>query len=217
VGGWNYTHDGHAKGLRVSRILIATTNRGKLREIRRALEGVSVRWLSLEDLHHVPEPEETGRTFAENALLKARYYAAASDLPTVAEDSGLAIDALGGRPGVESARYPGATYPDKFRGLYRELAPHRPPWTARFVCSLAFVEKAKGQIQPLFTCEATVEGEIADGPRGTFGFGYDPIFFYAPYSSTLGEVDDARKLAVSHRGQAFRQFRDWLQRRGPLP
>lgn len=216
MGGWNYTHDGHAKGLRVSRILIATTNRGKLREIRRALEGVSVRWLSLEDLHHVPEPEETGRTFAENALLKARYYAAASDLPTVAEDSGLAIDALAGRPGVESARYPGATYPDKFRGLYRELAPHPRPWTARFVCSLAFVSQAKGQFQPLFTCEATVEGEIADGPRGTFGFGYDPIFFYLPYSSTLGEVDDARKLAVSHRGKAFRQFRDWLQQR-PLP
>lgn len=245
MGGWNYTHDGHAKGLRVSRILIATTNRGKLREIRRALEGVSVRWLSLEDLHHVPEPEETGRTFAENALLKARYYAAASDLPTVAEDSGLAIDALGGRPGVESARYPGATYPDKFRGLYRELAPHRRPWTAKFVCSLAFVDKAKGPrpkaqenlapdrdkqdlpgamglgpraLQVLFTCEATVEGEIAESPLGTYGFGYDPIFFYPPYSSTLGEVDDARKLAVSHRGRAFRQFRDWLQqRRGPLP
>jgi XTP/dITP diphosphohydrolase len=207
----------------VSRILIATTNRGKLREIRRALEGVSVRWLSLEDLHHVPEPEETGRTFAENALLKARYYAAASDLPTVAEDSGLAIDALAGRPGVESARYPGATYPDKFRGLYRELAPHPRPWTARFVCSLAFVDKAQGArpkaaLQVLFTCEAAVEGEIADGPRGTFGFGYDPIFYYPAYSSTLGEVDDARKLAVSHRGKAFRQFRDWLQQRqGPLP
>jgi XTP/dITP diphosphohydrolase len=213
----------------VGRILIATTNRGKLREIRRALEGVSVRWLSLEDLHHVPEPEETGRTFAENALLKARYYAAASDLPTVAEDSGLAIDVLGGRPGVESARYPGATYPDKFRGLYRELAPHPRPWTARFFCSLAFVDKAKGQgpnaeaepslkpqapsLQPLFTCEATVEGEIAESPLGTYGFGYDPIFYYPAYSSTLGEVDDARKLAVSHRGKAFRQFREWLQQR----
>lgn len=230
MGGWNYTHDGHAKGLRVSRILIATTNRGKLREIRRALEGVSVRWLSLEDLHHVPEPEETGRTFAENALLKARYYAAASDLPTVAEDSGLAIDALGGRPGVESARYPGATYPDKFRGLYRELAPHPRPWTARFVCSLAFVGQAEGRgpkaaedrvqapgerpkAQVLFTCAAAVEGEIAESPRGAYGFGYDPIFYYPGYSSTLGEVDDARKLAVSHRGKAFRQFRDWLQQR----
>jgi XTP/dITP diphosphohydrolase len=238
VGGWNYTHDGHAKGLRVGRILIATTNRGKLREIRRALEGVSARWLSLEDLHHVPEPEETGRTFAENALLKARYYAAASDLPTVAEDSGLAIDVLGGRPGVESARYPGATYPDKFRGLYRELAPHPRPWTARFFCSLAFVGQAEGRgpkaedkkgltlasglgplaLPVLFTCEATVQGEIAESPRGTYGFGYDPIFYYPPYSSTLGEVDEARKLAVSHRGKAFRQFRDWLQqRRGSLP
>jgi XTP/dITP diphosphohydrolase len=244
----------------VNRLLVATTNPGKLREIRRVLDGVPVMLLSLSDVSAVAEPEETGRTFAENALLKARYYAAASGVPTVAEDSGLVIDALGGRPGVQSARYPGATYADKFRGLYRELAAHPRPWTARFVCSLAFAGQAKGQwpmaqedqlqvrdprpkaqgdllprresdaqdkrgfpwatgpgpraLQVLFRCEATVEGEIADGPHGTFGFGYDPIFYYPPYSSTLGEVTDERKLAVAHRGKAFRQFREWLLRDG---
>jgi XTP/dITP diphosphohydrolase len=225
----------------VTTILIATTNPGKLREIRYLLDEVPCRWVILGD---VPEPEETGPTFAENAVLKARYYAAASGLPTVAEDSGLVIDALGGRPGVTSARYPGATYPDKFRHLYQELAPYSRPWTARFVCSLAFVGQPHGEtpgareehspatpsastigvtatwplgLAPwalLFTTEATVEGEIAEAPAGAYGFGYDPIFFYPPYGCTLGEVQGERKLAVAHRGKAFRAFREWLRRRG---
>jgi XTP/dITP diphosphohydrolase len=206
----------------VTTVLIATTNAGKLREIRLLLDHVPFRWLTLQDVPAVPEPEETGETFAANAVLKARYYAAASHFPTVAEDSGLVIDALGGRPGVMSARYPGATYPDKFRNLYQELAPHSRPWTARFVCSLAFVGNADSSAFPvafghwpladsvLFTTEATVEGEIAEAPTGTFGFGYDPIFFYRPYGCTLGEVEGDRKLAVAHRGKAFRAFREWL-------
>ncbi len=182
---------------------------------------------SLADFPSVPEPEETGLTFAENAHLKARYYAAAYGLPTVADDSGLVIDALGGRPGVESARYPGATYPDKFVNLYRELEAHPRPWTARFVCAVAFVDRAQGQgpkakegfpwaIGPgplAFSCEATVEGEIAPAPRGSFGFGYDPIFYYPPYGCTLGEVDGEKKLAVAHRGKAFRMFAEWLKNR----
>jgi XTP/dITP diphosphohydrolase len=205
-------------------VLIATTNPGKLREIRHVLQGVPLAFKTLTDLPDVVEPEEIGATFAENACLKAAYYAAASGLPTVAEDSGLVIDALGGRPGVRSARYPGATYPDKFRELYRELAPHPRPWPARFVCALAFVappgvevsrfSSAFGPRPPaltaLFTCEATVEGEISDTPKGAFGFGYDPVFYYPPYGCTLGEVDGDRKLAVGHRGKAFRQFREWL-------
>jgi XTP/dITP diphosphohydrolase len=203
----------------VTAILIATTNPGKLREIRLVLEGLPYEWRSIADLGAIDEPEETGQTFAENALLKARYYAAASGLPTVAEDSGLVIDALDGRPGVMSARYPGTTYPDKFRHLYRELAAHPRPWTARFVCSLAFVDQATGQWPKaegdvLFTTEATVEGVIADAPKGAFGFGYDPIFFHPPYGCTLGEVDGERKLAVAHRGKAFRAFGAWLTRAG---
>jgi XTP/dITP diphosphohydrolase len=111
---------------------------------------------------------------------------------------------------VESARYPGATYADKFAGLYRELASHPRPWTARFVCSLAFVGPPADGSPVLFQCEATVEGEIASEPIGTYGFGYDPIFFYPPYGTTLGNVPDERKLEVAHRGKAFREFRKWL-------
>lgn len=192
-------------------MLIATTNQGKVREIRRVLAPLGVELKTLADLPPIEEPEETGRTFAANALLKATYYAAFSGLPTVAEDSGLVIDALDGRPGVQSARYPGATYAEKFAGLYRELAPFPRPWPARFLCSLAYVNApAAGTPRLLFACEARVEGEIAPAPRGTFGFGYDPIFYYPPYERTLGEVTDEEKLAVSHRGAAFRQFAAWF-------
>jgi len=193
-------------------LLVATTNRGKAREIRLVLDGLSADLKVLTDWPDVPAPAETGRTFAENARLKARYYAGVSGLPTVAEDSGLVIDALDGRPGVTSARYPGATYAEKFAGLYRELGVHPRPWSARFVCALAYVERLEAR-EPQFACEAHVDGEIADRPRGQYGFGYDPIFFYAPYGRTLGEVDDATKLAVAHRGQAFRAFRRWWEAR----
>ena len=220
-------------------LLIATTNPGKVREIRLVLGDAPVELKTLADVPRLMEPEETGATFAENAWLKARYYCLATGLPTVAEDSGLAIDALGGRPGVESARYPGETYADKFAGLYRELASHARPWTARFVCSVAYAGPsgpsgssgpgasgssgpgasgssgpgASGSSGPvlLYTCEATVEGEIADTPVGSFGFGYDPIFYYPSYGTTLGNVADERKLAVAHRGKAFRQFAAWLK------
>jgi XTP/dITP diphosphohydrolase len=194
-------------------MLIATTNPGKVREIRRVLAGLPIHVKTLADLPPFQEPEETGRTFAENALLKANYYARSSGQATVAEDSGLVIDALGGRPGVESARYPGATYADKFANLYRELSGHPRPWMARFVCSLAHVGAPgpKGSAV-LFTYEATVEGEIAPEPRGANGFGYDPIFFYPPFGRTLGEATDDEKLAVSHRGAAFAAFKSWLER-----
>jgi XTP/dITP diphosphohydrolase len=197
-------------------MLIATTNPGKIREIRLALAGLPVQFLTLADRPSVAEPEETGRTFAENALLKANYYAQASLVDTVAEDSGLVIDALDGRPGVHSARYPGDTYADKFANLYRELAGHPRPWTARYVCALAFVSpRAQGEPVVLFTAEGQVEGEIAPDPRGAFGFGYDPIFFYPPFGQTLGEASDQDKLTVSHRGAAFRQFAEWLRRNDP--
>lgn len=197
-------------------ILIATTNAGKIREIVDALDGVPATMVTLADLPSPPpEPDETGTTFAENAAIKARAYAYATGLPTVAEDSGLVIDALGGRPGIHSARYPGVSYAEKFRNLYEELAPHPRPWTARFVCSVAFVapdsRTAPDTAPVAFACEGSVEGEIAANPRGIHGFGYDPIFFHPPFGVTLGEVETARKRIVSHRGAAFRQFRDWLE------
>ena len=192
-----------------STIVVATTNPGKLREIQALLDGAPVRLLTLADFPALPEPEETGATFAENAELKARAYATMTGLATVAEDSGLEIDALGGEPGIHSARYPGETYPDKFANLYARLSSAPPPWTARFVCALAYVEGDDLR----FTARGTVEGEIAREPRGAEGFGYDPMFFYPPYGQTLGEVTGARKLAVVHRGHAFRAFRAWLEAR----
>jgi XTP/dITP diphosphohydrolase len=194
---------------RIRDLLVATTNTGKLAEIARQLEGTPVTLLSLADLPPIPEPEEHGATFAEIARNKACYYARASGLTTVAEDSGLEIDALDGAPGILSARFPGATYPDKFARIFAMLdergAEDSP---ARFVCALAV---ARGS-EVLFEAEGRVEGRITREPRGSGGFGYDPILYYPPYGRTLAEVSAEEKAAVSHRGQAFRALRAWLMR-----
>ena len=194
-------------------LLIATSNPGKLREIVQILGGAPVTLRTLDAFPAVPEPEETGRTFAENAKLKARYYARAAGMLAAADDSGIEIDALGNEPGVRSARWHGTSYPAKFRAIYTALrARGLTTSPARFVCHVAVAEPG-GQI--VFESTGTVEGEIAAEPRGTLGFGYDPIFYYPPYGSTLAEVDGDRKAAVSHRGLAFRALRDRL-RSGPL-
>lgn len=189
-------------------LLIATTNQGKLREIRDLLAGVPVNLLTLADRPPVPVPEETGETFAENARQKARYYAAATGLVTVAEDSGLEIDALGGAPGVHSARFGGedSTYPEKFALIYeglRQAGVATSP--ARFVCAIAVADGDR----IVYETRGVVEGEIAPAPRGEGGFGYDPVFFYPPFGTTLAEAG-TRKSEVSHRGTAFRALRTWL-------
>jgi XTP/dITP diphosphohydrolase len=190
-------------------LLVATTNPGKLREIRALMSDAPVDLLGLSDLPHIEEPEETGTTFEENARLKARYYASQTGLWTVAEDSGLVIDALGGEPGVLSARflYPDASYNERFAEIFRRLDGHRgQPRTARFVAALACV--SRGDV--VYETTGVVEGEIAEAPRGSGGFGYDPIFVYPPYGRTLAEVSEAEKIAVAHRGSAFRKFAQWL-------
>ena len=195
-----------------TRLLVATTNRDKLGEIRALLADAPIDLLSLADLSPVAEPEETGATFAENARLKALYYASHSGMLTVAEDSGLAIDALGGEPGVYSARFlrPDATYPERFAEIYRRLAlSPAAPRSARFVCALAVADG--GTIA--FETIGVVEGEIASAPSGTAGFGYDPIFYYRPLDRTLAEVEQAQKLAIAHRGVAFRALAEWLRQR----
>ncbi len=230
---------------RPRRFVLATTNPGKIREIRSILDGVPVELVGLEELAPVPSPEETGKTFGENARLKARYYARATGLAAIAEDSGLEVDALGGIPGVQSARFCGesATYPERFAALYRMLAEagqvrenvgrvrgnvgrvrgedsggpaaHVPPAAtgspARFVCHVAVANHDA----ILFEARGTVEGHIAPEPRGDRGFGYDPIFFHPPSGRTLAEVSDDRKREVSHRGEAFRQLRAWMERAVP--
>jgi XTP/dITP diphosphohydrolase len=191
------------------RLILATTNRGKLREIGILLDGIPFDLVGLADSPGVAPPEETGRTFAENARLKALYYARHTRELTVAEDSGLEIDALDGAPGVESARFGGAesSYPEKFALIYDALRARKAAGsTARFVCTLALA-RADGV---LFEARGTVEGTIAPAPRGSGGFGYDPIFFYPPYGCTLAEASPEQKSAVSHRGQAFRKLRTYL-------
>jgi XTP/dITP diphosphohydrolase len=180
-----------------------------VKEIRLVLNGV-VDVITLDGWPDVHAPEETGRTFDENARLKATYYAQVTGELTVAEDSGLEIDALGGVPGVESARYAGedTPYPEKFARLYAALdAAGGRDSTARFVCALAFAS-ADGV---RFEARGVVEGRVARAPAGDGGFGYDPFFFYPPYGRTLGEVAPEEKLAVSHRGQAFRKLRKYLE------
>ena len=194
------------------RLFIATTNRDKLREIRHVLADAAVELLSLQDVPAVAEPEETGTTFQDNARLKALYYDAhaPADAYTVAEDSGLVIDALGGDPGVRSARFlrPDASYPERFREIYRRLAEQpEAPRTARFVCAVCVVRGGR----VVHETTGTVEGEVAPAPRGSGGFGYDPLLYYPPCKSTLAEVTEQDKLAVAHRGRAFRQLADWVK------
>jgi XTP/dITP diphosphohydrolase len=192
------------------RLLIATTNTHKVCEIKRLLEGAPMDLVTLNRWPSLPAPEETGRTFEENARAKAHYYSRATGEVTVAEDSGLEIDALGGDPGVESARYGGvaASYPEKFARIYDALRARRATGSpARFVCALALASADR----ILFETRGTIEGRIAPEPAGADGFGYDPIFFYPPYGRTLAEVTPEQKSAVSHRGQAFRALRRFLE------
>ena len=189
------------------RLLVATTNRGKLAEIRDILDGMPMAPATLDDHPRIAEPEETGATFAANARLKARYYAGATGALTVAEDSGLEIDALNGEPGVRSARFNGESYADKFEALRRMLAEQGTETSpARFVCALALA--TAGGI--VWETAGIVEGRVQLPPRGDGGFGYDPIFHYPPYGRTLAEVTREEKAAVSHRGRAFRQLRRHL-------
>jgi len=198
--------------LPVRRLLVATTNAGKLREIRDLLAGIPYELVGLDRFPKIAAPEETGRTFADNARAKALYYAAAAGELTVAEDSGLEIDVLGGAPGVESARFggPDTTYAQKFDLIYGALrARGASSSPARFVCALALARN--GRIE--FEATGAVEGTIAEAPRGDGGFGYDPIFFYPPYGRTLAEVTAEQKSVVSHRGRAFARLREYLNQR----
>lgn len=196
------------------KLLIATTNPGKIREIRGILNDVPVEIVTLDSLQNLEEPEETGQTFAENARLKALHYNRLTGLPSVADDSGLEIAALGGAPGVHSARWHGTDYPVKFGRIYELLRENGAEGSsARFVCAVALAIQARIE----YEVEGTVEGAIAPEPRGSNGFGYDPIFLYPPLGRTLGEVTDELKETLSHRGAAFRALRQYLLRLPTFP
>jgi XTP/dITP diphosphohydrolase len=206
-------------------ILIATGNPGKFREISAVLalaweagEAPPVVWRSLGDLtQQVAEPVEDQDTFAGNAALKARYYSLATGLWTLADDSGLEVDALGGEPGVYSARYGGAPAGSsrevvtrannlKLIGAIKGVPPERR--TARFRCALALADGDR----IVMTAEGAIEGQIIDPPRGENGFGYDPHFFIPNLGQTMAELESEHKNRISHRGQALRTMRERLKR-----
>ena len=186
------------------KLLIATNNRHKLREYRQIFASLPLDITSLAEEGITLEPAETGATFAENAAIKARAFARASGLLTLADDSGLEVDALGGEPGVFSARY-GDTAREDHAGRYRlvldKLAALGVPdaaRTARFRCVIA-IATPEGEVA---LAEGSVEGRIARAPAGTGGFGYDPIFWLPEYSCTMAQLDPEAKNAISHRGRA---------------
>jgi XTP/dITP diphosphohydrolase len=196
-------NDASSKGLRVEMIptiVIATRNNGKLREFRTLLLPLKSEILSLRDLSIEEEFEESGKTFAENARLKAIAYSRLTRHPVIADDSGLEVAALAGRPGVHSARYagPGASDADRIRKLRNELGSTGGGPEARFVCALALAQD--GVV--LLESEGECRGTIITDPRGTNGFGYDPIFLFAKLGKTFAELNEAEKNQHSHRAQA---------------
>jgi XTP/dITP diphosphohydrolase len=192
-------------------LLLASQNPGKLREMKQLVEGLPFRVLSPRDLGLLTAPEETGTTFLENATLKALHYAGRSHRLTVADDSGLSVDALDGGPGLYSSRFggEGASDLDRNRLLLQRLdglpAGKR---GARFTS--AVVVARDGTV--LFHAQESVDGFIAEEMRGPHGFGYDPLFFYPPFGKTFGEVAHEEKDRVSHRGKAFARLREFLAR-----
>ncbi|MEP7211987.1 MAG: RdgB/HAM1 family non-canonical purine NTP pyrophosphatase [Acidobacteriota bacterium] len=181
-------------------ILIATKNAGKVEELRALMRAVPVVLHYLPDFPDIPDVEETGTTFEQNAVLKAVEYARRTKMWAVADDSGLAVDALGGEPGVYSARYGGEdiSFADRMDLVLGQLGPGKAR-TARFVCSIALAD-ATGEV--LFSHEAMCPGTIAESPRGAGGFGYDPIFVPDGYELTFGELPAAAKQQISHRARA---------------
>jgi XTP/dITP diphosphohydrolase len=186
-------------------VVLASRNEAKLRELSRIL-GTEVRLRGLEEFPGAPDVPETGATFEENALLKARAIAAYSGLPAVADDSGLCVDALNGMPGVLSARWAGRRGDDKANldlvlAQVADVPDER--LGARFVCAAALVVPAEGQARERVVT-GEVEGRLIHVPRGSGGFGYDPIFLPDGFSQTTAEMTPEAKDAISHRGRAFR-------------
>ena len=196
--------------MKPTKLLVATGNAGKLREIRALLSDLPLTLLGLADFPAIDEVAETGTTFAENAALKALGYARQTGVLTLADDSGLEVDALAGAPGVRSARYLGerASYADRINALLAALKDVKDESrTARFVCALAI---ASNEQELLYTTEAMCEGRIADAPRGSGGFGYDPVFIPEGFSQTFGDLPAEIKNGISHRGRALAKARQYF-------
>ncbi len=190
----------------MNKILMATKNKGKIAEFQKLLADLPIEVVSLDQVDNsIVEPEETGATFEENAVLKATYYANATNLPCIADDSGLEVDALDKRPGVYSARYAPGSDSDRNEKILAELG-ENPNRTARFVSICSFVEPGKEPV----SFRGTVEGTIAEAQAGSAGFGYDPIFIPNGYTKTMAELGVEVKNTISHRAKALGQFVQWL-------
>jgi XTP/dITP diphosphohydrolase len=198
-------------------LLIATGNAGKVKEFREMLGDDRFTWSDLSQHRDIPTAEETGKTFRANACLKAAYYATALKTWAMADDSGLEVDALGGSPGVHSARWAelngaGKGDADNNRLLLQQIqdVPDEKR-TARFVCVLALSDP-QGRI--ILTARDSVEGRLIREPRGTNGFGYDPLFYFDQLGKTTAELPPEQKHQISHRGKALRHMRALMQRAG---
>jgi XTP/dITP diphosphohydrolase len=198
-------------------IVLATRNKGKVREFRELLKDFPVEIKSLSDFGPIPEVEEDGKTFDDNAYKKALFTAKVLGLPAIADDSGLVVEALGGAPGVISARYAGenATDRDNIDKLLSEMD-GKENRRAAFECVISIAVPSG----PALTYEGRCEGEITREPRGISGFGYDPVFFYPEYNKTFAEISSEEKNSVSHRGKAlgevvaeFDKILKWLDAR----
>lgn len=200
-------------------ILIATGNAGKIREIREALSSVPIKLRYLSEFPDVSQVDEIGKTYEENALLKAVGYSKQTGLSALADDSGLEVEALGGRPGVYSARFGGKhlSYPERIEKLLKELSQFpESKKTARFVCSMVLAGWRPGErqdtVEPrlLGATKGICEGEITTNPRGENGFGFDPVFVPNGYEETFGELTDEVKAEISHRARALGAMRTFL-------
>ena len=201
-------------------LVIATRNQGKTAEIRDLLKGYPIRILNLDDFGPIPEVKEDGDTFEANAYKKASFTARVLGLPALADDSGIMVKALGGAPGVHSARYagPDASDEDRCRKLLEEMD-HQTERNATFVCVISIAVPGG----PALTYEAQCDGVIAQAPAGVNGFGYDPVFFYPPMQQTFAQMTMDEKSRVSHRGKALQELREefdkvmiWIRRHLPV-
>ncbi|WP_462173336.1 XTP/dITP diphosphatase [Pseudoalteromonas xiamenensis] len=193
----------------IKQLVLATGNQGKVKELASMLDAFNIEVLP-QSTFNVPEVAETGTTFVENAIIKARHAAKITGLPAVADDSGLEVDALSGAPGVYSARFAGndASDADNIAKLLQELGDNSSR-SARFWCVLVFMKHADDPTPVI--CQASWEGEISHTPNGNGGFGYDPVFYVPSLDCTAADLSKVQKNAISHRGQALKQLAEKLK------
>lgn len=189
------------------KIILATFNKHKLFEISQLIGSTDIELLSLEDIGYEEEIIEDGKSFIENALIKAETIYNKYRIPTLADDSGICIDALGGEPGIHSARFAGEnTSSSEKNRLIIDMLKDKENRNAHYTCALAYIDETEK-----FIVEKYCHGEIIDQEKGKEGFGYDPIFFIEAYNKTLAEIPLDEKNKISHRGQAFREYKKHIE------